>query len=175
MSGEAGATPAGPQAFLAFRVATWRLALPLAEVRRVVPLPFLTPPLGAPHFVEGFFDFQGAPVAVIRLDRLFSLDDGQLGVYTPLIVLDVAGLAVGMHVARIDGILEVEASRIQAIGRDETFNACVMARISDKGETVYVVSRDELLLAEERAKIVAHQKMKEERLDDLATGLAHAS
>jgi chemotaxis signal transduction protein len=171
---QAGLADMEQQPLLAFTVATWRLALPLSHIRRIVPLPFLQAPLGAPRFVEGFFDFQGAPVAVLRLDRLFGLEEEKLGVYTPLLVLDVDALAVALHVDRIDGILNARESEVQPIGRDETFNACVVGRIGDRGETVYLLAKDELLLAEERAKIASHRVMRQQRLADLETPLAHA-
>jgi chemotaxis signal transduction protein len=166
---------AAQRSFLAFTVAGWRLALPLEDLRRVVPLPLLQAPIGAPRFVEGFFDLEGTPVAALRLDRLFSLREDKLGIYTPLVVLQVGGLAVALHVERIDGILSVAETAIQPIGRGETFNACVVGRISDRENAVYVLSKDEILLAEERAKIAAHRAMRQQRLDELETRLAHAS
>lgn len=162
------------QQLLAFTVSTWRLALPLRDIRRIVPLPFLQAPLGAPRFVEGFFDFQGAPVAVLRLDRLFDLKEEKLGIYTPLLVLSSGTPAVALHVGRVDGVMDAKEGDVQPIGRDETFNACVVGRISDGGETVYLLAKDELLLAEERAKIASHRAMRQQRLDDLETPLAHA-
>jgi chemotaxis signal transduction protein len=165
----------GQRPLLLFSVATWRLALPLKDVRRIVPLPLLQAPLGAPRFVEGFFDFQGEPVATLRLDRLFGLEEEKLGIYTPLLVLSVGGLAVALHVGRVDGVLNANDTEIQPIGRDETFNACVVGRFGERGETVYLLAKDELLLAEERARVAAHRVMRQKRLDGLETHLAHAS
>lgn len=167
------ATRMEQQALLAFTVASWRLAVPLSEARRVVPLPYLQQSPGAPHFVEGYFDYLGEPVAAIRLDRLFGLEEERLGIYSPLIVLDVQGLGIALHVRRVDGILD--GSAVQPIGRGETFNACVIGRLSEHGESIYVLSKDELLMAEERAKVAAHQATGQQRLDNLETQLAHAS
>jgi chemotaxis signal transduction protein len=169
----AGKTTA--RSYLAFTVAGWRLALPLEELRRIVPLPSLQAPVGAPHFIEGFFDFEGVPVAALRLDRLFGAAEEILGIYTPLIVLQVSELALALHVQRVDGILSVAETSIQPIGREETFNACVVGRISDRENTIYLLSKDELLLAEERAKVAAHHAMRGQRLEQLETRLAHAS
>jgi chemotaxis signal transduction protein len=165
----------GQQPFLAFAVADWRLALPLRQVRRVVPLPPLDAPMGAPPFIEGFFDYQGAPVAALRMDRLFGLAQESLDIYTPLIVVDVDGLTTALHVARIDGIRDVADADLQPIGRDETFNACVVARFGHGGESVYVLSKDELLLAKERATVVSHRRMGEQRITLTQMRLADAS
>jgi chemotaxis signal transduction protein len=174
-SSETAGKITAPRSYLAFTVAGWRLALPLEELRRVVPLPLLQAPAGAPHFIEGFFDFEGAPVAALRLDRLFGVAEEILGIYTPLIVLQAGELALALHVQRIDGILSVADASIQPIGREETFNACIVGRISDREDTIYLLSKDELLLAEERAKVAAHHAMREQRLEQLETRLAHAS
>jgi chemotaxis signal transduction protein len=165
--------PSGARTLLAFTVATWRLALPLRDVTRIVPLPLLQAPLGAPRFVEGFFDLQGTPVAVVRLDRLFRVEEERLGLYSPLIVLSVQDTPIALHVGRIDGILD--DADVRPLGHDETFNACVVGQISDRGETTYLLARDELLLAEERAKVESHRAMRQQRLDALEGHLAHAS
>jgi chemotaxis signal transduction protein len=165
----------GQQPFLMFAVAEWRLALPLRKLRRVVPLPPLEAPFGAPPFIEGFFDFQGAPAAALRLDRLFGLGEESLGIYTPLIVVDTGDVMVALHVERIDGICGIADADLQPIGRDETFNACVVARFGHGGETVYVLSKDELLLAKERATVVAHARRREQRIALTEPRLADAS
>ena len=164
------------KAYLTFTVETWRLALPLEDVRRVIPLPILQAPLGAPRFIEGIFDFRGEPVAAIRLDRVFGLEEKKLGVYSPLLVLDATGLAVALHVDRMDGILNLDETDVQSIGREETFNACIAGRFADpRGDTIFLLSKDELLLAEERAKIVELQAMRQRRLDELEGAPIHAS
>jgi len=163
------------QSLLVFIAAGRRLALPLNDVRRVVPLPLLQPPTGAPAFVEGFFDFRGVPVAAIQVDRLLALGEDRLGVYSPLLVLKDADPAVALHVARVVSVLKSSEVEVQPIGRDETFNACVVGRINDRGETVYLLSTNNILLAEEHAKIAAHRAMKKRRLDGLADDDAHAA
>src|SRR6185503_9546708 len=94
---------------LAFSVAARRLALPLGAIRRVAPVPLLLPPVGAPHFVEGFFDFQGEPAAAIRLDRLLGLAEGELGLYTPLLILANEDQRIALHVDKVDAILKPTA------------------------------------------------------------------
>lgn len=149
----------------------------MAAVRRVVPLPLLEQPVGAPSFVEGFFDFGGVPVAALRLDRLLNLGDETLGIYSPLMILRGEDPPVALHVTRVTAILKL--TDVQPIGRDETFNACIVGRLSDRGETVYVLSAEEILLAEERATIAAHRAIHQRRLAALPVermeALAHAS
>ena len=171
----------GPRtSLLVFSAAGRRLALPLGEVRRVVPLPLLEKPAGAPAFLEGFFDFGGELISAVRLDRLLSLGEEPLGVYSPLLVLRRGDPPLALHVASIESILDYGAADIQPIGRDETFNACVVGRIAVRGETAYVLSAEEILLTEERATLAAHRGMRKQRLAELAgtasgEAVAHAS
>jgi chemotaxis signal transduction protein len=163
------------QILLLFRIATRRLALPLGDVKRVAPVPLLHAPVGAPHFVEGFFDYQGAPTAVIRLERLLGLDEQTLGLYTPLLILADEDPPTALHVARVDAIQKIPAARVQPIGNDETFNACVIGRVNDQGETIYLLAKKELLLAAEREKLAAHRVMKQRRLVALEQESVHAA
>jgi purine-binding chemotaxis protein CheW len=163
------------QAFLCFTVAERRLALPLSAVRHVAPVPLLHPPVAAPDFVEGFFDFQGAPVAAIRLDRLLDLGDAQLGLYTPLLILAGDAPALALHVARADGVVQAPAAAIQPIDDDATLNGCVAGRFSERGETVYLLEAGRLLLAAERDKLAAHRAMQQRRLEALNADADDAS
>jgi chemotaxis signal transduction protein len=162
-------------AFLQFRAAGRVLALPLGDVRRVEPLPLLAAPIGTPHFVEGYFDYRGAPVAALRLDRLLDLAEDTLGLYTPLLLLAEDNPAIALHVGRVDAIRRIRATDIQPIGKDGSFNECVVGRISDGSDTVYLLSAENLLLAEERATVAAHTALMRQRLDALTTKVAYAT
>jgi chemotaxis signal transduction protein len=140
----------------------------------------LETPAGAPAFLEGFFDFAGTLVAAVRLDRLLSLGEEPLGVYSPLLILRRSDPPIALHVTAVHAILELGAADIHPIARDETFNACVVGRVGLRGETTYVLSADEIMLAEERATVASHRTMRRQRLaglaDQAAQGIpAHAS
>lgn len=163
------------QTLLSFRVADRRLALPLGAIRYVAPLPLLEPPVAAPYFVEGFFDFQGEPLAAIRLDRLLGLGDADLDIYTPLLILADAAPAIALHVDKIDRLVNVTAALIQPIADDETLNGCIVGRVNDRGDTVYLLERTRLLLAAEQETLASHSVMRERRLAALSGDAAHAS
>lgn len=158
-----------------FAMSGRRLALPLYDVRRIVPLPRLQAAVGAPRFVEGFFDFQGRAAAALRLDRLFDLDEEPLGLYAPLIVLHQEEPLIALHVARVTSIVDLPTSSLQAIGEGETFNGCVVGRFGAGGDTAFLLSVQNLLLAEERARLAAHMAMRDRRLDALRAGDGHAA
>ena len=156
-------------ALLLFRIAGRRLALPLDTVRNVAPVPLLRRPVGAPPFVEGFLDFQGEPVAAIRPDRLLDLDEEDLGIYAPLLVLGDAARGIALHVARIDQVMRVDDIVIEPIGDDDA------QRVRDRPDrlrqrNVWLLSASRLLLDAERETVAAHAVMKRRRLDALDTG-----
>jgi len=153
------------QALLSFSIAERRLALPLGAIRHIAPVPLLHRPVGAPDFVAGYFDFQGTPVAAIRLDRLLGLGNAQLGLYAPLLILAGDAPALALHVARADGV--VRAPAVQPIDEGATLNGCVAGRFSERGETVYLLDAARLLLAVEREKLAAHRVMLQRRLEAL--------
>ncbi|MEX1180555.1 MAG: chemotaxis protein CheW [Cucumibacter sp.] len=169
-AGNGRARPVTPErgAWLAFRLAGRRLALPLADISRVLALPLLQPPVGAPGFVEGFFDFEGTPVAALRLDRLLRLEEKPMGVYSALLVLRDPTPPIALHVASVDSIVKTVGTDIQPIQRDGTVNACVTGRVNRDGETLYLLSTADLLLAEERARLASLHSMKQQRLAALA-------
>jgi chemotaxis signal transduction protein len=163
------------QKLLSFTISDRRLALPLEAVNRVIPLPLLAPPIGAPYFVEGFFDYLGAPLAAIRLERLLGLPESHLGLYSPLLVLAGTERGLALHVGKADGITNADLSQVQPIPDNETLNGCVFGRFSDQAETVYLLDKGRLLLAAEREKLDAHQIMVEGRLEALHGDPVHVS
>jgi purine-binding chemotaxis protein CheW len=149
---------------MSFRIAGRRMALPLSDIRQVLPVPLLGSPLGAPAFVEGFFDFQGVPVACVRAERLLGLEEEHLGIYAPLLLL-AGNDTLALHVGKAELIIKTSVEEVQPIGEEKTFNGCVAGRIGERGETIYVLSRENLLLAAEREAIAAHDIMRQRRLD----------
>jgi chemotaxis signal transduction protein len=144
--------------------------LGLDAVRGVLPAPLLQPLAGAPGFLEGFFDYRGGPVAALRLDRLLDLDEDTLGLYSPLILLAASDPPIALHVALADGVASVDSGAVQPIGAGETFNGCVAGRVSEGGETAYLLRAENILLAAERETIAAHAAMRAKRLAALDGG-----
>jgi chemotaxis signal transduction protein len=151
--------------FIAFTVSGRSLALPVADVRRAVPLPRLAAPAGAPAFLEGFFNLHGSEVAVLRADLLLDLGEEQLGVYSPLLLLAGDDPLMALHVGRITGI--AKAADVKPVGKDETFNSAVVGRFDHGGQSTYLLSARQILLAEERSRVAFHRDVMRRRLDGL--------
>lgn len=160
-------------ALLVFSLSRRRLALPLAELRHVAPLPHLASPIGAPPFVAGFFEFRGMPTAALRLDRLLGLDEEPLGIYAPLLILAGQSPCVALHVCRVEAVVAAAQSELQPIAGEETLNGCVVGCARVAGENVCVLASERILLAAEREKLAAHAAMRKRRLDALQSSDEH--
>jgi purine-binding chemotaxis protein CheW len=157
-----------------FRAAGLRLALPMSVVERVLPVPALEPAPGAPPFIEGFFDYRGRAIGVLRLDRLLDRPADELGLYAPLILLAGRAPPTALHVAGTDGVFTVGYDAIQPIADDETLEGCVSGRLGHDGDTIYLIHPEGLLLSAERARLAAFTAIRQARLDALAEA-SHAA
>ena len=83
-----------------------RLALPLESVRRAIPAAEPVPIPGAGEVVLGMLNLGGEIVTVLDLCYRLGLPRSALSPAQQILVLDVAGLACGIVVDRIDGVGE---------------------------------------------------------------------
>lgn len=154
-----------PFGLLVVHVLGIHLALPLQAVREIVPVPLLTQPPGAAPFLAGFFDYRGKPVPVLRLDRLLGRPEERLGLYAPLVILGTSDLPLALHVARTETVVrDAPTGAIQPIEAHETLNGCLTGRLTLHNRTVYLLSTERLLLAKERATLLAQQDLVARRL-----------
>ena len=146
--------------FLTFEVGDRGFALPLSQVREVLPMAVLADAPGLPPFVQGLLDLGAAepPLPVLRLDRLFPGPEapGLPGLHTPIVVVTAPGApAVGILTSRVQGISAAPARPLRRA--DETFNGCAVGILTadeaaQRGE-VAVLEAGNLLLAEEQERL----------------------
>jgi chemotaxis signal transduction protein len=156
------------QDLLIVQVVGRHLALPLDAVHEIVAVPLLIAPPNSARFVEGFFDYRGAAVPVVRLDRLFDLPEERLGVYAPLVMLRTERLPLALHVARSVAITSRRFHEIRLIDSAESCQGLVSGQFLFGGHTAYLVTVEQLLLERERRTIAAHQALIASRLGQLA-------
>lgn len=114
---------------VAFRVGATRFALPLTEAEEIIRRPAVVRiPLGPPG-LEGLARRRGAVLPVISLRRVLGQAGGETETETEteteadgagrVLVVGHRGQPVGLAVDRVDGVLAVEASRIDATAPDD--------------------------------------------------------
>ncbi|WP_075216209.1 chemotaxis protein CheW [Mongoliimonas terrestris] len=161
-----------------FQVGGTRLALPLAGVREVLPLPHLRRPPGAPAPFAGFVDLGGRALPVVHLAALFEtapaadLDPPPAvdPLHAHLLVTAFAGDPVAFLVDRVDDVVTVgpvEATPVEPTG---TLHGCVEAEVAIGGRLVALLDPARLLTAGERAAIADLERQEAAR----AARWAHA-
>ncbi len=73
---------------------------------------------------------------------------------------------IAVLVDRVSEVVAVPASALLPIGKEDSFNACVEAVVSLRGQMIHVLSPARLLLEKEREALSGFQEMAQQRLRD---------
>jgi len=157
----------GSGTFVVFAVADLTCALAREEVRRILPLPALDRPPGAPSLLEGILDLAGVAVAVLRLDRLFGLPDSPPDPYQHLVLLTEAEPPLALLVDRVVDVVRLPQAGWIELDEAETFNGCVTGRLTLGERSVSLVDVRRLLILRERQLLAEFQAMQQRRLEEL--------
>ena len=162
--------PPDPQrTLLVFHLAGRLAALPFENVERIVPMAQLARPPSLPSPLEGILNLAGRSVPVLRLDRLLQLPEQPPGLYSMLTILKgISEGRIAMLVDRVSEILAVPASALVPVSKENSFNGCVEAVVSLRGQMIHVLSPTCILLAKEREILSEFQAMAQQRLHDWA-------
>lgn len=151
-------------ALVVFDIAGRNCAVPAACVREVVHFAELAYPPGMPPVLEGFLNYAGEALPVVRLARLFDLIGKAPGLYAPMLVLRPAHGAIVLLVDAVRSVTTVPDSALQPVSDSSAFNGCLRAELSLRGEPVHLLALDRLLLEQERRRMAELRGMVEERL-----------
>ncbi len=167
VNSRAGSADAVPikLAILTFEVAGWRCALPVCDVREIVPLPELARAPGESALIAGFMNLRGAAVPVLDAARLFGLRPSPRTMHTPLIVLN--GSEAVLLVDRVFNIARVLPASLLPVPLDSCFNNCTAAQVETEHGVVNLLSRDRLLLEKERQYLAEVRAEAQRRMDEL--------
>lgn len=155
------------RSFVVFQFGSKLGAVPLEAVERIVPMAELARPPGLPAPLEGILNLGGAPVPVLRLDRLLQLPEKRPGLYSMLVLLKgEARKQVAMLVDRVSEILHVAHEEVLPVEPEDSFNACVEATITKPDHVIHVLSPARILLEKEHESLAAFRAIETIRLDD---------
>jgi chemotaxis signal transduction protein len=150
-----------------FRLADESAAVPLENVQRIAPMARLARAPASPSALEGFLNWGGTAVAVLRLDRLLQLPEQQLGLYSMLIILKgVSDCQTAMLVDRVSEVVSVSESRFLPVPKEHSFNACAEAAVLVRGQMIHLLSPSRILLEMERRSLDEFQTTAQRRLRD---------
>lgn len=157
-----------------FDVCGTACAIRRQEVRELLPVPRLWRPPGTPRPVAGFFNLSGTAVPVVRLDIVFGLpkaeDSPEAALYSHLMLIeDLSGSGLGaLLVDRVQDVTDVAETAISPVDQTDTLNGCVEAEIGHDGRLIHLLSRERILLAEERQALADLGASAQKRLQEWA-------
>lgn len=137
--------------------------LGLDAVQEVLHLPELIRPAGRPPFLEGFLAMGTDCFSVIHMARLLALTEEPAGLYTPVVLLRSARLA--LLVTTLVGVVSPEA--VRELPSETVLNDCVAGGFEHENRTVQVLSVERLLLEEESRRVEELRRAHIERLERL--------
>lgn len=152
---------------LVFRVGPNYCAVPTERVHEIVPMATLMQAPGQPSILEGFLNFRGGAVPVVRTRQLFGLDPVRSHLYTPLIILDCEGLLLALKADSVEEVNEVDSPDIRPLGENHSLNNCAEGLFTLRGRDVAVLSCRLLLLAKEKETLRELQAATQQRLSVL--------
>src|SRR5580698_1791567 len=139
-------------------------AFPIEAVREIVPMAMLSCPPGIPSGLAGFLDLRGTAIPIVRLDRLFNLQEQEAGLHTPIIVLRGARCPIGILVDSVRGIVPVPSTRLLDIPEDGSFQGCATGALQLDGDVIHLLSSAALLQANEERLLVDYSAMAQTRI-----------
>lgn len=123
------------------RVGEGHCGIPVALVKEIVKLKYITPLPHAPRFVEGLMNLRGQIVSVIHLgDKLNAVQKG-FSAYEKVdnrsdrvVVVQQLGELVGLHVDEVDQVITIDTQKLERINEGDSKNyglICGVVQLED--------------------------------------------
>lgn len=152
-----------------FRLSGQLFAIPVADVREVVPYAWLEQPPRMPAFVQGVLNLGGLAVPVLRLDRLLGMPAARIGLDASILIMKAGDSPLGLLVEHVEGVRSAAAFHITPLDDRHSFQGCMVGQLTDAaGLAAHVLSWPRVLLAEENLRLEQFRHGAQERLADLA-------
>lgn len=150
------------------RIADQAYAIPVTDVREILPLPELIAVPAGPNLLAGFLNLGGRLVPVVQLSRLLDLPDQEPDLWTPLLLVCMEHQRMALMVDRVTRIVQPDDYVLRPLPPDHVFNDCTTDLVEADGQTALLLAIDRLLLAKETETLADLTKREENRLQQLA-------
>ena len=152
--------------FLVFELGGRCCGLPVAQVREVLPMCRLIQTIGLPSALAGFLNLRGDLTPLVRLDRLFGLEEAAFHLYTHIVVAKRAP-SLALSVERAQDILVFDPGVSMEAPKENVFGECLEGVIQTGSRDVSLLRLDRIILEEEMSRIAELTRMAAERLKQL--------
>jgi purine-binding chemotaxis protein CheW len=124
-----------------------RYGVPITGVREILRVGRITPVHTAPAFVRGVLNLRGVITTILDLRAFFGLEAGPVGEGARILIAEGAGMAVGLLVEQVEGIVDLPAAEVKpplasAKGLAEDYVAGIAA---PDGQMVVLVDLEKVL------------------------------
>lgn len=152
-----------------FRLAGQVFAIPVADVREVVPYCWLEHPPRMPAFLHGVLNLGGDAVPVLRLDRLLGLAAAAApGLEASLLIMRTESGPLALLADRVEGVRDGNAFQFAPLEDGQSFQGCVGGQLHGPQGSAHLLSWRHILMTEEKARLAQFQADAESRLAQLA-------
>lgn len=156
-----------------FRLSGQLFAVPVADVREVVPYAWLEQPPRMPAFVQGVLNLGGVAVPVLRLDALLGTPKAAFGLEASILIMKGTDSPLGLLVEHVEGVRAATDFQFSAIDDRQSFQGCLAGQLQDPtGLAVHLLSWRQVLLVEEARRLEHFQQSAQDRLSSLTEGEA---
>ncbi len=92
-----------------FQLGEQRYAIPVAEIAQLIEMVAITPIPNAPGIVVGVINVRGKVVPIIDLRQRLGLSTLDYGLHTPIVLLDLESLMLGIVVDKVLQVQEISS------------------------------------------------------------------
>ena len=153
-----------PLRFLHFELSGTSCALPISQVREVLPMAKLLRPPHLPSMLEGFLNIAGVATPILRLDRVLGLSLSEPTASSHLIWLRESSTPMILLVERVHSVFTVTNHEMLSLKEHQTFNHCVVSQVQHNDINVHILSVEKLLLTQERKTVEEFALLSQKRL-----------
>ncbi|MGE5514454.1 MAG: chemotaxis protein CheW [Bacteroidota bacterium] len=155
-----------------FRLSGELFAIPVAEVREVVPYAWLEQPPRMPTFIQGVLNLGGLAVPVLRLDVLLGTPSATIGLDASILIMKTDDAPLALLVEHVEGVRAAADFQYAAIDDRQSFQGCLAGQLSSPTFSVHLLSWHKVLLEEEGRRLEQFQHAAQVRLAELVDGEA---
>lgn len=96
-----------------FQLGREEFAVDVSQVREIIRMQDITRMPKAPSFVEGIINLRGQIIAVLDLAQRLSLESGERGSETRIIVVEAGDAKVGMIVDSVSEVMRISEEEVE--------------------------------------------------------------
>ncbi|MCA1910214.1 MAG: chemotaxis protein CheW [Magnetospirillum sp.] len=155
-------------AVVVFHLADQVFGVSADHVAEVVPNAWLARPPALTAMMAGILDLRGAPLVVLRGDRLLGMAEQTFGLDASIMVMKdgARGGRVGLMTGRVLGVRPLSACRALDVAPEASFRGCLKAQLAFDDVAVSLLDWSLLLDAEEQLRLAEFGSRARDRQDD---------